>query len=45
MGGAMSDLDHVDEIDRVLRGDETERDQLVSDSWRRCIEREVAVKI
>lgn len=34
----MSDLDHVDEIDRVLRGAETGRDSLVSDSWRRCIE-------
>lgn len=34
----MSDLDHVHEIDRVLRGDETGRDPLVSDSWRRCIE-------
>ncbi len=34
----MSDMDHVAEIDRVLRGDETGRDKLVSDSWRRCIE-------
>ncbi|MBY6116116.1 sigma-54-dependent Fis family transcriptional regulator [Mameliella alba] len=34
----MSDLDHVTEIDRVLRGQETGRDQLVADSWRRCVE-------
>ncbi|MDD9729605.1 sigma-54-dependent Fis family transcriptional regulator [Mameliella sp. AT18] len=34
----MSDLEHVTEIDRVLRGQETGRDTLVADSWRRCIE-------
>ncbi|SHL46424.1 Transcriptional regulator of acetoin/glycerol metabolism [Roseovarius marisflavi] len=34
----MFDLDHVDEIDRVLRGVETGRDRLVSDSWRRCVD-------
>lgn len=34
----MSDRDHLHEIDRVLRGAETGRDRLVSDSWRRCIE-------
>lgn len=33
----MLDVDHVDEIDRVLRGVETGRDQLVADSWRRCV--------
>lgn len=34
----MRDLDHIKEIDRVLRGKETGRDRLVSDSWRRCVE-------
>ena len=34
----MHDLNHVNEIDRVLRGQETGRDRLVSDSWRRCVE-------
>ncbi|ETX28062.1 sigma-54-dependent Fis family transcriptional regulator [Roseivivax isoporae] len=34
----MLDLDHVDEIDRVLRGVETGRDRLVADSWRRCVD-------
>lgn len=34
----MSAIDHVAEIDRVLRGTETGRDKLVSDSWRRCVE-------
>lgn len=34
----MLDFDHVKEIDRVLRGQETGRDRLVSDSWRRCVE-------
>jgi transcriptional regulator of acetoin/glycerol metabolism len=35
----MSDTEHVREIDRVLNGEETGRDRLVSDSWRRCVER------
>ncbi|MBP0484830.1 sigma-54-dependent Fis family transcriptional regulator [Sagittula salina] len=30
--------DHVEEIDRVLRGQDTGRDRLVSDSWQRCVE-------
>ncbi|MEO3416485.1 sigma-54-dependent Fis family transcriptional regulator [Roseovarius sp. CAU 1744] len=34
----MRDLDHVKEIDEVLRGLETGRDRIVSDSWRRCVE-------
>ncbi|WP_238367269.1 sigma-54-dependent Fis family transcriptional regulator [Mesobacterium pallidum] len=34
----MRDTDHVDEIDRVLRGFETGRDRIVADSWRRCVE-------
>jgi transcriptional regulator of acetoin/glycerol metabolism len=34
----MSDRDHVQEIDRVLNGEDTGRDRLVSDSWRRCVE-------
>lgn len=34
----MRDRDHVREIDRVLNGEETGRDRLVSDSWRRCVE-------
>lgn len=34
----MFDLDHVEEIDRVLRGQDTGRDRLVSDSWQRCVE-------
>jgi transcriptional regulator of acetoin/glycerol metabolism len=34
----MRDLDHVEEIDRVLRGQDTGRDRLVSDSWQRCVE-------
>ncbi|WP_198521934.1 MULTISPECIES: sigma-54-dependent Fis family transcriptional regulator [unclassified Sagittula] len=34
----MRDLDHVAEIDRVLRGQDTGRDSLVADSWRRCVE-------
>lgn len=34
----MLDMDHVDEIDRVLRGLDTGRDRLVSDSWQRCVE-------
>lgn len=34
----MLDRDHVTEIDRVLRGQDTGRDGLVSASWRRCVE-------
>lgn len=34
----MQDTDHVREIDRVLRGQLTGRDDFVSDSWRRCVE-------
>ncbi|MBS0124106.1 sigma-54-dependent Fis family transcriptional regulator [Thetidibacter halocola] len=34
----MRDIDHVTEIDRVLRGQETGRDRVVADSWRRCVE-------
>ncbi|MEM9224632.1 MAG: GAF domain-containing protein, partial [Pseudomonadota bacterium] len=34
----MGDLAHVEEIARVLNGAETQRDALVADSWRRCIE-------
>ncbi|MDE3079491.1 MAG: sigma-54-dependent Fis family transcriptional regulator [Paracoccaceae bacterium] len=34
----MRDLEHVDEIDRVLRGQDTGRDGLVAESWRRCVE-------
>lgn len=34
----MRDTDHVREIDRVLRGQATGRDGVVSDSWRRCVE-------
>lgn len=34
----MRDTDHVAEIDRVLRGQGTGRDRIVSDSWRRCVE-------
>ncbi|WP_420587727.1 sigma-54-dependent Fis family transcriptional regulator [Marivita sp.] len=30
--------EHVDEIDRVLRGQDTGRDRLVTDSWQRCVE-------
>lgn len=30
--------DHVREIDRVLRGQSTGRDGVVSESWRRCVE-------
>lgn len=35
----MFDREHISEIDRVLNGEETGRDRLVSDSWRRCVER------
>ena len=34
----MRDVDHVTEIGRVLDGAATGRDDLVSDSWRRCVE-------
>ncbi|EFO32009.1 acetoin catabolism regulatory protein [Roseibium sp. TrichSKD4] len=34
----MRDRDHVTEIDRVLNGEETGRDMLVAESWRRCVE-------
>ncbi len=34
----MRERDHVEEIDRVLRGVDTGRDQMVADSWQRCIE-------
>lgn len=34
----MRDSDHVSEIGRVLSGQETGRDRLVTDSWRRCVE-------
>ncbi|WP_297585926.1 sigma-54-dependent Fis family transcriptional regulator [Roseibium sp.] len=34
----MRDLEHVSEIDRVLRGFETGRDGLVAASWKRCVE-------
>lgn len=34
----MRDLEHVSEIDRVLKGYETGRDGLVSESWRRCVQ-------
>ncbi|SIT18402.1 sigma-54-dependent Fis family transcriptional regulator [Paracoccus saliphilus] len=34
----MRDTDHVREIDRVLRGQTTGRDGVVSESWRRCVE-------
>lgn len=34
----MQDREHVREIGRVLSGEETGRDRLVSDSWRRCVE-------
>lgn len=34
----MREIDHVDEIDRVLQGRDTGRDGLVAASWRRCVE-------
>lgn len=34
----MRDKEHITEIDRVLKGEETGRDSLVVESWRRCIE-------
>lgn len=34
----MRDIDHVAEIDRVLKGIATGRDGLVAESWRRCVE-------
>jgi len=36
--GGLHETEHVSEIERVLRGDETGRDPLVSDSWRRCVD-------
>ncbi len=34
----MQDREHIKEIDRVLNGEETGRDALVAESWRRCVE-------
>lgn len=34
----MQDTDHVREIDRVLSGKLSGRDDIVQDSWRRCVE-------
>ncbi|SIO43988.1 Transcriptional regulator of acetoin/glycerol metabolism [Rhodovulum sp. ES.010] len=34
----MRDIDHVTEIDRVLKGIATGRDDVVAASWRRCVE-------
>jgi sigma-54 dependent transcriptional regulator, acetoin dehydrogenase operon transcriptional activator AcoR len=34
----MGDLEHVTEIERVLLGQITGRDAVVTDSWRRCVE-------
>jgi len=34
----MLSFEHVDEIGRVLRGQDTGRDRLVTDSWQRCVE-------
>lgn len=34
----MRDTDHMTEIDRVLRGQATGRDDVVRSSWRRCVE-------
>ncbi len=34
----MRDYEHVSEIDRVLNGQETGRDGLVTESWRRCVQ-------
>lgn len=34
----MGDLDHVTEIERVLRGQTTGRDATVTESWRRGVE-------
>lgn len=34
----MRDVDHVSEIDRVLKGLETGRDGLVTASWKRCVQ-------
>lgn len=35
----MRSRDHFLEIERVLNGEDTGRDRLVNDSWRRCVER------
>lgn len=35
----MRDLEHVDEIDRVLRGVDTGRGSLVVECWPRCVQR------
>lgn len=34
----MIERDHVEEVDRVLRGDDTGRDRVVADSWQRCVD-------
>lgn len=34
----MDDIAHIKEITRVISGARTERDRVVADSWRRCIE-------
>ncbi|MFD1344740.1 sigma-54-dependent Fis family transcriptional regulator, partial [Litorisediminicola beolgyonensis] len=34
----MGEIDHITEIDRVLRGQSTGRDGVVAASWRRCVE-------
>ncbi|MEM7695464.1 MAG: sigma-54-dependent Fis family transcriptional regulator [Pseudomonadota bacterium] len=34
----MIERDHVEEVDRVLRGDHTGRDRVVADSWQRCVD-------
>ncbi len=34
----MRDRDHITEIDRVLRGEQTGRDAVVTASWRRCVD-------
>lgn len=37
-GGPVRDRDHVREIDHVLNGRPSERDGVVAQSWRRCVE-------
>ena len=34
----MHERDHVEEVDRVLRGADTGRDRFVADSWQRCVD-------
>ncbi|MEM8570561.1 MAG: sigma-54-dependent Fis family transcriptional regulator [Pseudomonadota bacterium] len=34
----MEDREHIKEIDRVLKGEQTGRDVIVTESWRRCVE-------